>query len=221
MMQTMMNFMPIMVVIFGWTFAAGPVLYWATQSAYSVVQQWFITGWGAMKDWLPWLPDLPEHRRLGHRKEPLQSFAGEGGEVQPTGFMARLQARTQDLEERQREREQQRGGQTGGQTPSRSRSKSSTKAQSQTQQQKSRANARAQQQQAARDEPEEQPQAGGPRIVRARQNAGGDGFDGNGAGGKRARRTRGQASVGDVSGASLDADIDASGQTRPSRRTKK
>jgi YidC/Oxa1 family membrane protein insertase len=65
-MNQMMNFMPLMVVIFGWNFASGPVLYWATQSVYSVVQQWFITGWGSLKDWLPWLPEMPEHRRLGY-----------------------------------------------------------------------------------------------------------------------------------------------------------
>jgi YidC/Oxa1 family membrane protein insertase len=37
MMNTMMNFMPIMVIVFGWTFASGAVLYWATQSVYSVI----------------------------------------------------------------------------------------------------------------------------------------------------------------------------------------
>lgn len=67
MMNTMMNFMPLMVVVFGWSFAAGPVIYWVTQSVYSVVQQWLITGFGALKDWMPWLPDLPEHRQLGYR----------------------------------------------------------------------------------------------------------------------------------------------------------
>lgn len=66
MMTTMMTFMPLMVVVFGWAFASGPVIYWVTQSAFSVVQQWFISGWGSMLDWAPWLPDLPEHRRLGY-----------------------------------------------------------------------------------------------------------------------------------------------------------
>jgi YidC/Oxa1 family membrane protein insertase len=65
-MNTMMNFMPLMVVVFGWSFDSGPVIYWVTQSMYSVVQQWFITGWGSMKDWFPWLPELPDHRRLGY-----------------------------------------------------------------------------------------------------------------------------------------------------------
>ena len=67
MMNSVMNIMPLTVVFFGWSFAAGPVLYWATQSVYSVVQQWFITGWGNFLKWAPFLPELPEHRRLGYR----------------------------------------------------------------------------------------------------------------------------------------------------------
>ncbi len=63
----MMNFLPITVVLFGWGFASGPVIYWVTQSVYSVIQQWLITGWGSMKDWFPWLPEMPEHRRLGYK----------------------------------------------------------------------------------------------------------------------------------------------------------
>jgi len=67
MMNSVMNIMPLTVVFFGWSFAAGPVLYWATQSVYSVVQQWFITGWGNFIKWAPFLPELPEHRRLGYQ----------------------------------------------------------------------------------------------------------------------------------------------------------
>ncbi len=100
MMNTMMNFMPLMVVFFGWTFAAGAVLYWATQSVYSVIQQWFITGWGSLKNWFPFLPELPEHRRLGHRK-PVERV--EVGEYQPKGIMGAMQRRMKDMEERQRE----------------------------------------------------------------------------------------------------------------------
>ena len=66
MMNTMMNFMPITVVLFGWNFASGSVLYWVTQSLYGIVQQWFITGWGKIGEFAPWLPELPEHRRLGY-----------------------------------------------------------------------------------------------------------------------------------------------------------
>ena len=67
MMNTMMNILPITVVLFGWTFASGAVLYWATQSIYGIVQQWFITGWGKLNEFVPGLPELPEHRRLGYK----------------------------------------------------------------------------------------------------------------------------------------------------------
>ena len=66
MMQTASNFMPFTVIVIGWVFPAGPVLYWAVSALYSVIQQWFITGWGSLLEWLPFLPDLPEHRRLGY-----------------------------------------------------------------------------------------------------------------------------------------------------------
>ena len=102
MMNTMMNFMPLMVVVFGWSFAAGPVLYWATQSVYSVVQQWLITGWGSLKDWAPMLPDLPEHRRLGHRKEGLQRVELDAA-AEPKGLFARMQ---RSMEQQQSRREQ-------------------------------------------------------------------------------------------------------------------
>lgn len=81
MMNTMMTFTPLMVVVFGWAFDSGPVIYWAVSAIYSAVQQYFITGWGSMLDWLPFLPDLPEHRRLGYetpeKKAKRRAQAGE------------------------------------------------------------------------------------------------------------------------------------------------
>jgi YidC/Oxa1 family membrane protein insertase len=68
MMATASNFMPFTVIVIGWVFPSGPVLYWAVSALYSVIQQWFITGWGSLLEWLPFLPDLPEHKRLGYEK---------------------------------------------------------------------------------------------------------------------------------------------------------
>jgi YidC/Oxa1 family membrane protein insertase len=101
MMNTMMNFMPLMVIFFGWNFAAGAVLYWAIQSVYSVVQQWFITGWGSLKDWLPGLWEMPEHRRLGYRKPAdLDAVVVVSGErPQQKGFSGWMQRK---MEESQR-----------------------------------------------------------------------------------------------------------------------
>jgi YidC/Oxa1 family membrane protein insertase len=121
MMQTMMTFMPIMVVIFGWSFASGAVLYWATQSIYSVIQQWFITGWGKFGIWFPWLPELPEHRRLG-RAKPLERRE-IGDDFQPGGLMGRLQQRAQQMEQRQAAR-QGRTAEAPATTSSKSASKS-------------------------------------------------------------------------------------------------
>lgn len=109
MMQGMMNFMPLMVVIFGWNFASGVVLYWAIQSLYSVIQQWFITGWGSLKDWFPWLPEMPEHRRLGHRKpdERPKPATAQGEQAQMGGFFGWMQSKTKEIQERQEERARQ------------------------------------------------------------------------------------------------------------------
>jgi YidC/Oxa1 family membrane protein insertase len=89
MMNQIMNIMPLSVILFGWNFAAGPVLYWVTQSIYSVAQQWIITGWGSVKDWVPGLPELPEHKRLGYRPprnlDEVVVVGGDGGAVVKTG----------------------------------------------------------------------------------------------------------------------------------------
>lgn len=47
-MQSMMQFMPLMIGVFSWNLAAGLPLYWAVSTLFSVVQQYFITGWGKL-----------------------------------------------------------------------------------------------------------------------------------------------------------------------------
>ena len=107
MMNTMMNFMPLMVVIFGWNFASGPVIYWVTQSVYSVVQQWLITGWGCMKDWFPRLPDLPEHRQLGYKAprdlDAVVVVTGADGKPVPQGkVMGWMQRKAEEAQEQRK-----------------------------------------------------------------------------------------------------------------------
>ncbi|MDQ3443746.1 MAG: YidC/Oxa1 family membrane protein insertase [Chloroflexota bacterium] len=118
-MNMMMNFMPLMVVLFGWNFAAGPVLYWATQSIYSVIQQWFITGWGSLGEWFPWLPELPDHRRLGYRApRPISDVMVVSGEpIEQKGFSGwmnkRMQEAQKNAETRQEALKQQKAGKNG------------------------------------------------------------------------------------------------------------
>jgi YidC/Oxa1 family membrane protein insertase len=108
MMNSVMNIMPLTVVFFGWSFAAGPVLYWATQSVYSVVQQWFITGWGNFIKWAPFLPELPEHRRLGYRPprdlDAVVVVSGEGQPVFAPGPMGWLQRKMDEAQKQALER---------------------------------------------------------------------------------------------------------------------
>jgi YidC/Oxa1 family membrane protein insertase len=108
-MNTMMNFMPLMVVVFGWNFAAGPVLYWATQSVYSVAQQWIITGWGSLGEWFPWLPELPEHRRLGYQApRNIDDVVVVSGEpVEQKGFSGWMQRKMQEAQKNAEARQQQ------------------------------------------------------------------------------------------------------------------
>ncbi len=95
MMNTMMMFMPAMVVLFGWKFASGPVIYWAVSAVYSAVQQWFITGWGSMLDWMPFLPDLPEHRRLGYETPEKRAARKAKAGTEQTGLFGMLNRQIQ------------------------------------------------------------------------------------------------------------------------------
>jgi len=109
MMNTMMTFLPLSVVIFGWGFAAGPVLYWVVQAMYSVVQQWLIGGWGAIGEWFPWLPELPEHRRLGyHPPRNIDDVVVVSGQKpEPKGRFAKWMAAQQEkAAELQRQQQQ-------------------------------------------------------------------------------------------------------------------
>ena len=46
--QAMMQFMPLMFIFFSVSVPAGLVLYWITSNVFSMVQQYFITGWGSL-----------------------------------------------------------------------------------------------------------------------------------------------------------------------------
>jgi YidC/Oxa1 family membrane protein insertase len=63
-MNRMMQFMPLMIIVFYSNFAAGAVLYWAASSLFQAVQQYFITGFGSLAEFpgLTWLPkkELPK-----------------------------------------------------------------------------------------------------------------------------------------------------------------
>jgi hypothetical protein len=53
MMGQMMFFMPIMFGYITLGLPAGLTLYWTVSNVLSMIQQYFIMGWGAMVDWIP------------------------------------------------------------------------------------------------------------------------------------------------------------------------
>lgn len=50
-------FMPLVLGYINFTFNQGAVLYWVTGALLSVVQQFFVTGFGSLTNYLPFLPD--------------------------------------------------------------------------------------------------------------------------------------------------------------------
>jgi YidC/Oxa1 family membrane protein insertase len=55
-MTRMMMFMPLVFAYIAFIFPAGAVLYWTTSSVIGVVQQYFISGWGSLANYLKFLP---------------------------------------------------------------------------------------------------------------------------------------------------------------------
>jgi YidC/Oxa1 family membrane protein insertase len=47
-MKIMQFIMPLVTLFFAWTFPAGLALYWTTSTIFSMVQQYFVTGWGSL-----------------------------------------------------------------------------------------------------------------------------------------------------------------------------
>ena len=47
-MQVMSFIMPFVTIFFAWNFPAGLALYWTTSAIFSIVQQYFVTGWGSL-----------------------------------------------------------------------------------------------------------------------------------------------------------------------------
>lgn len=69
MMNQMMFFMPIMFAWITLGLPSGLTLYWTISNLLAVIQQYFVTGWGGLADWFPFL----------HAKQPAWVVAPAGG----------------------------------------------------------------------------------------------------------------------------------------------
>jgi hypothetical protein len=59
MFQSMAYTFPIMTVVLGASFPAGLTLYWIATTLFQIVQQYFVSGWGQLPRWLPFLRNIP------------------------------------------------------------------------------------------------------------------------------------------------------------------
>lgn len=59
MMRSMSYYFPVITVVIASSLPAGLAVYWVTTTVFQIVQQYFVTGWGQLARWLPFLRDVP------------------------------------------------------------------------------------------------------------------------------------------------------------------
>lgn len=71
MMQSMQYYFPLLTIWFATQFPAGLALYWVTTTLFGIVQQYFVSGWGRLPRFLPFLKNIPSpaDRTLAARQQ--------------------------------------------------------------------------------------------------------------------------------------------------------
>jgi YidC/Oxa1 family membrane protein insertase len=69
MFQSMAYTFPLMTVVLGAQFPAGLTLYWIATTTFQIVQQYFVSGWGQLPKYLPFLRNIPSPADRQMRKE--------------------------------------------------------------------------------------------------------------------------------------------------------
>lgn len=59
MMQSMVYYFPIITVVIAIGLPSGLAVYWVATTVFQIVQQYFVTGWGQLARWLPFLRAIP------------------------------------------------------------------------------------------------------------------------------------------------------------------
>ncbi len=71
MMQTMTYYFPLITVFIAQSLPSGLALYWVTTTVFGIVQQYFVSGWGRLPRFLPFLRNFPSpaDRTLAARQQ--------------------------------------------------------------------------------------------------------------------------------------------------------
>ena len=71
MMQSMQYYFPLLTIFIAWNLPAGLAIYWVTTTLFGIVQQYFVSGWGQLPRFLPFLKRIPSpaDRSLAARQQ--------------------------------------------------------------------------------------------------------------------------------------------------------
>lgn len=58
-MQMMTYYFPVITVVIAWNLPSGLAVYWVTATLFQIVQTYFVSGWGQLPRWLPFLRAIP------------------------------------------------------------------------------------------------------------------------------------------------------------------
>ncbi|MDE3111967.1 MAG: membrane protein insertase YidC [Chloroflexota bacterium] len=104
MTQSMSYYFPLITVFFAYQYQSGLAVYWVVSTFVQIVQQYFVSGWGQLPRWLPFLRGIPT---------PADAFIARQQRVAVAEVEADMSAappRTRDEEDERRTRRRRRRG---------------------------------------------------------------------------------------------------------------
>src|SRR5438094_8795271 len=81
MFQSMAYTFPLMTVFLGASFPAGLTLYWIATTMFQIVQQYFVSGWGQLPKFLPFLRTIPTPADKGMKRETREALQEERADM--------------------------------------------------------------------------------------------------------------------------------------------
>ena len=81
MFQSMAYTFPLMTVFLGAQFPSGLTLYWIATTAFQIVQQYFVSGWGQLPKYLPFLRGIPTPADKEMKRETKEALAEERADM--------------------------------------------------------------------------------------------------------------------------------------------
>jgi YidC/Oxa1 family membrane protein insertase len=113
MMQSMVYYFPIITVVIAIGLPSGLAVYWVATTVFQIVQQYFVTGWGQLTRWLPFLRAIPtpadkslargQREAIAEVEHDMAEADAEGeGEVDTNGTATREEGRRRGRRRRRR-----------------------------------------------------------------------------------------------------------------------